>query len=101
LANQLVPLPLAKCLAIASECAAALAAAHEAGIIHRDLKPANIMITPTPGQINRLMDAGARDYLTKPLDVRKLLNLLEATLRNGELASDEMSNAYAERDRPN
>ena len=26
----------------------------------------------TAGQISRLMDAGARDYLTKPLDVRKL-----------------------------
>jgi serine/threonine protein kinase len=50
------PLPLARCLAIASECAAALAAAHEAGIIHRDLKPANIMITPA-GEA-RLLDFG-------------------------------------------
>lgn len=39
----------------------------------------------TPGQINRLMAAGARDYLTKPLDVRKLLSLLEQTIPNGKL----------------
>ena len=55
----------------------------------------------TPGQINRLMEAGARDYLTKPLDVRKLMNLLEATMRTNGFASDEMSNAYAERDHTN
>lgn len=55
----------------------------------------------TAGQISRLMEAGARDYLTKPLDVRKLLNLLEATLRNGDFADAEMSKAYAERNRSN
>lgn len=55
----------------------------------------------TPGQIARLIDAGARDYLTKPLDVRKLLNLLESTLRNGEVAEEKMAGAYAERDRRN
>src|SRR5581483_8120760 len=54
----------------------------------------------TAGQISRLLEAGARDYLTKPLDVRKLLNLLESTLRNTNFANEEMSNAYAERDYP-
>jgi PAS domain S-box-containing protein len=52
----------------------------------------------TPGQIKRLMDGGARDYLTKPLDVRKLLGLLEATIGNGALPGEASSNAYAERD---
>ncbi|HUA19877.1 MAG TPA: response regulator [Bryobacteraceae bacterium] len=35
----------------------------------------------TPGQIDRLQAAGAREYLTKPLDVRQLIALLEDTLR--------------------
>ena len=34
----------------------------------------------TPGQIERLLAAGARDYLTKPLDVKKSLALLDETL---------------------
>lgn len=35
----------------------------------------------TTGQIERLIAAGARDYLTKPLDVRKLLSLLDEALK--------------------
>ena len=34
----------------------------------------------TPGQKTRLLAAGARAYLTKPLDVAELLGLLDATL---------------------
>jgi signal transduction histidine kinase/DNA-binding response OmpR family regulator len=34
----------------------------------------------TPGEIDRLVTAGAREYLTKPLNVRKLIALLEATM---------------------
>jgi signal transduction histidine kinase/response regulator RpfG family c-di-GMP phosphodiesterase len=34
----------------------------------------------TPSQFDRLKAAGAREYLTKPLDVRQLIGLLEATL---------------------
>ena len=55
----------------------------------------------TPGQIERLMAAGADDYITKPLDVQKLLELIDRTLTpdyphlppNGTLI-------YAEADRP-
>jgi len=34
----------------------------------------------TPGQISHLRAAGAREYLTKPLDVRQLIALIEGTL---------------------
>ena len=34
----------------------------------------------TPGQVERLVAAGARAYLTKPLDVRQLLALVDETL---------------------
>jgi signal transduction histidine kinase/CheY-like chemotaxis protein/CHASE3 domain sensor protein len=52
----------------------------------------------TAGQISRLLDAGARDYLTKPLDVRNFLNLLESTLPKSEESYDVITGAYAERD---
>jgi len=34
----------------------------------------------TPGQIQRLLQGGARDYLTKPLDVKRFLEVLDAML---------------------
>ncbi|MBW3655652.1 MAG: response regulator, partial [Gemmatimonadetes bacterium] len=34
----------------------------------------------TPNQVQRLLDAGARDYLTKPFDVRRLLACIEDAL---------------------
>lgn len=38
----------------------------------------------TPGRMSRLLEQGARAYLTKPLDVRELLSLIDDTLRNEE-----------------
>jgi len=38
----------------------------------------------TPGRRSRLLEQGARAYLTKPLDVRQLLTLIDNTLRKRE-----------------
>ncbi|MDO8677508.1 MAG: protein kinase [Acidobacteriota bacterium] len=56
------PLPVDEAIAIASQIADALQAAHEAGIIHRDLKPANIKVRPD-GTV-KVLDFG----LAKALD---------------------------------
>jgi DNA-binding response OmpR family regulator len=54
--------------------------------LRRDPRTERIPVTvlsadATPSQINRLKAKGARDYLTKPLDVRQMIALLEDTLR--------------------
>jgi len=38
----------------------------------------------TPGQIKRLRSAGAREFLTKPLDVKRFLQLLDEILNEGD-----------------
>ena len=39
------PMPQARLLALSSQLASGLAAAHHSGLIHRDLKPANVLVT--------------------------------------------------------
>src|SRR5262245_7609943 len=39
------PLPVHEVVALGTQLAAALAAAHRRGILHRDIKPANVMLT--------------------------------------------------------
>ena len=54
------PISQAEFRRIATESAAALAAAHDKGILHRDIKPENIMLTDSgahPGQV-KLLDFG-------------------------------------------
>ncbi len=44
-----------------------------------------ISANATSGQIGRLLAAGARDYLTKPLDVKKFIAVLDEVLREREV----------------
>ena len=50
------PVTLETFLELATQCAAALVAAHRAGIVHGDIKPENIMLTPA-GQV-KILDFG-------------------------------------------
>jgi CheY-like chemotaxis protein len=70
--------------------------------LRRDPQTKGIPVTvlsadATPGQINRLKTAGARDYLTKPLDVRQMITLLEDTLQREqpEKQPDESARTFS------
>jgi CheY-like chemotaxis protein len=52
----------------------------------KDIPVVMLSADATPRQIERLLEAGARDYLTKPLDVRRFLAVLDETLKQGAAA---------------
>ena len=51
----------------------------------KDIPVTIISADATQGQIERMLAAGAQDYISKPLDVSEILTHLDQTLRNGEL----------------
>ncbi len=71
-------LPLDRLLAMATQVAGAVAAAHVHGIVHRDLKPANVMVGPR--DVVKVLDFG----LAKALDA----NASRATAETAALAPD-------------
>jgi len=52
------PFEPAEAIAVATDVAAALSAAHAAGIVHRDVTPGNILLDPNDGGVARLTDFG-------------------------------------------
>jgi predicted ATPase/serine/threonine protein kinase len=71
------PLETGRLLAMATQTARALAAAHDQGIVHRDLKPENIMVCS---------QAGGQDDLVKILDFGLAKFERPAPLANGTTA---------------
>jgi CheY-like chemotaxis protein len=47
----------------------------------RDIPVVMLSADATPGQIERLLSAGAREYLTKPIDVKRFLQIIEEFLQ--------------------
>jgi CHASE1-domain containing sensor protein len=68
LAHHHAPLPVARCLHIVHQIAAALAEAHDRGLIHRDVKPANVMLTERGGikDFVKVLDFGLVEHEAQP-----------------------------------
>ncbi|MGH2529119.1 MAG: response regulator, partial [Actinomycetota bacterium] len=50
-----------------------------------------IFADATHGQVKRLLEAGADEYLTKPLDVKRFLETVDAALRGGASGHEKVS----------
>jgi CheY-like chemotaxis protein/two-component sensor histidine kinase len=61
----------------------------QANLTTRDVPVIVLSADATQGQITRLLQAGARHYLTKPLDVRQFLNLLDEILMSTEAKNEK------------
>jgi PAS domain S-box-containing protein len=55
----------------------------------RDIPVVMISADATPNQIQRLLEAGAQDYLTKPIDVKQLLRVVDNLLQKGKKSLEE------------
>jgi serine/threonine protein kinase len=98
------PLTTMEAIDIASACASALAAAHEAWLVHRDIKPENIAIR-TDGLVKMLDfgvsalrgdgDGDATDPLRRPGSLVGTLPYLSPEQVRGELIIDNRSDVYS------
>ena len=55
----------------------------KAEVATREVPVVIISADASPGQIRRLLAAGARDYVTKPIDVRRFLEIVDENLGEG------------------
>jgi len=59
-------------------------AALQAGETTRHIPTIILSADATPGQLKRLLDAGAREYITKPIDLSRFYQLVEETVPREE-----------------
>jgi serine/threonine-protein kinase len=82
---QDAPLPTERAVALMSQIAAAVEAAHDAGVIHRDLKPANIFAVQRKGQpaALKVLDFGIAKLAAESLDDSDAKNLTQTGVMIG------------------
>jgi PAS domain S-box-containing protein len=61
----------------------------KAGEMTRDIPVVIVSADATYGQIDRLMTAGARDYLTKPIDINKFLQIVQEMPKHANVRGNE------------
>jgi CheY-like chemotaxis protein len=62
----------------------------KAGEMTRDIPVVIVSADATYGQIDRLMTAGASDYLTKPIDINKFLRIVQEMPKRANVHGNEM-----------
>jgi serine/threonine-protein kinase len=89
LVHQLKQLPPARALAICTQAARGLAAAHDKSIIHRDLKPENLFVLEKDGSVDfvKIVDFG----IAKDVKAGKRLTAVGMVLGTPEYMSPEQA----------